>query len=70
MPMYNIIEYGSKYSETTGVLWFYSKDEATNFNADLANNNSFKFLEYKAKLLGNTVADGVDEVLMQHLLCH
>ena len=29
MPMYNLIKY-SNYSETTGILWFYSKYEATN----------------------------------------
>ena len=31
MPMYNILAYGSNYSETTRSLWFYSRDEATNF---------------------------------------
>ena len=31
------------------------KDEATNFNNDIANTNNFKSSEYKAKLLGNTV---------------
>ena len=56
MPMYNLIEYSSNYSETTGSLWFYSKDEATNFNADVEN-NKFRSFEYKAKLLGNTEAD-------------
>ena len=56
MPMYNLIEYSSNYSETTGSLWFYSKDEATDFNADIANDNSFKSFKYKAKLLGNTKA--------------
>ena len=56
MPMNNSIEYSSNYSETTGSLWFYSKDEGTNFNADIANNNNFKSFEYKAKLLGNTAA--------------
>ena len=35
MPMYNLIEYSSNYSETTETLGFYSKDEATNFNADI-----------------------------------
>ena len=29
MPMYNLLEYSSNYSETTRSLWFYSKDEAT-----------------------------------------
>ena len=32
MPMHNLIEYSSNYSETTGSLWFYSKDEANSFN--------------------------------------
>ena len=48
MPMYNLIEYSSNYSETTGSLWFYSKDKATSFNADIANNN-FKSFKCKAK---------------------
>ena len=33
--MYNLIENNSNYSETTGSLWFYSKDEATNFNNNI-----------------------------------
>ena len=56
--MYNLIEYSANYSETTGSLCFYLKDEATNFNVDIANNNNFQSFEYKAKLLGNTEADG------------
>ena len=56
MPMYNLIEYSSNYSETTGRLRFYSKDQATNFNNDIENSNDFKSFKYKAKLLGNTVA--------------
>ena len=39
-----------------------SKDEATNFNADISNNNAFKSFEYKAKLLDNTFADGNNSV--------
>ena len=53
MPIYNLIEYSSNYSETTGSLWFYSKDEATNFN-NIENTDDFKSFKYKAKLLGNT----------------
>ena len=34
--MYNLIEYSSNYSETSASLWFYSKDEATNFNDNIA----------------------------------
>ena len=56
MPMYSFIEYTSNSSETTGTFQFYSKDEAINFNADIAYNNDFKSFKYKAKLLGNTEA--------------
>ena len=37
MPMCNLIEYSSNYSETTGSLWFYLKDEATDFDSNIAN---------------------------------
>ena len=57
MPVYNLIEYSSNYTETTGSLWFYSKDEATSFNADIANDNNFRSFKYKTKLLGNSEAD-------------
>ena len=62
MPMYNLTEYISNYCETTGSLSFYSKDEASNFNDNIANTDIFKSFKYKAKakLLGNTVADGAD----------
>ena len=33
IPMYNLIEYRSNYSETKGNLWFYSKDDGTNFSS-------------------------------------
>ena len=55
--MYNLIEYSSNYSETTGRLWFNLKDEATNFNAIIANDNNFRSFRYKAKILGNIGAD-------------
>ena len=56
LPMYNLIEYSSNYSETRGSLWFYSKDEVTNFNANIVNDGNFKSFKYKAKLWGNTAA--------------
>ena len=40
--MYNLIAYISNYSETTGNLWFNSKDEANNFNEDIANTSNFQ----------------------------
>ena len=54
IPMYNLIEYSSNCSETTGSLWFYSKDEGTDFNNNIANTDTFKSFNYRAKLLGNT----------------
>ena len=51
MPMYNLIEYSSNYSETTGSLWFFSKDEATDFNADIVNTTDFESFKYRAKLM-------------------
>ena len=56
MSTYNLIKHGSNYSERTWCLWFYSKDEWSNFNANIANFNNFKSFKYKIKLLGNKVA--------------
>ena len=67
--MYNLLEYSSNYSDETGSLSFYSKDEANNFNADIADDNAFKSFSYKVKLLGNTSADGVNEILKQNNCC-
>ena len=59
----NLVEYSLNYSETTGSLWFYSKDEATDYNNNIANTNDFKSFKHQAKLLGNTVADGMNGIL-------
>ena len=56
MSVYNLTECSSTYSETIGRVWFYSKDEATDFNANIVNDIYFKSFKYEAKLLGNTVA--------------
>ena len=61
--MYNLTEHSSNFSEAKRNWWFYSKDEATNFNGDIANDNNFKFFKFKAKLLGNTKADGTNGIL-------
>ena len=61
--MYILIEYRSSYSETTGSLWFYSKNEATNFAPNIANNNNLESSEYKAKSVGNTEATGTNKML-------
>ena len=46
MPMYNLIEYSSNYSEAIGVLWIYSKVEVTSFDDNIENIDHFKSLEY------------------------
>ena len=53
------MEYSSNYSYARGNLWFVTRyDDATNFTAEIADGNDFKSFKYKAKLLGNAVADG------------
>ena len=50
------------YFDKTVSFWFYSKDDANEFNADITNNNSLKSFMCKKKLLGDTepnVANGI-----------
>ena len=47
MLIYNLTEYSSNYSLPTESLWFYSKDEATVFNADIVNDNNLNLLNMK-----------------------
>ena len=47
MPMYNLMEYSSNHFETTGSLWFYFKDEATEFNANIPNTNDLNLSSIK-----------------------
>ena len=63
--MYNLIEYSSNYSETTGSLWFYCKDEVTNFNADIANDDNFKSFKSNGELLENPAAQPARMLLME-----
>ena len=61
MLVYNLMEYSSNYSDEAGFLWFYSKDEGTTFDVDIVNNNTLNL--FKAKFLGNKVANGNNTVL-------
>ena len=59
MPMYNVLEYSSSYSDTTVSSLFYSKDKATTFNADIAydnNDDDFRFFDFTANLVEDTAA--------------
>ena len=61
MLMHNLLEYSSNYSCTAVGLWFYSKDEATDFNNAIADTNDFKTVKYKTKLIESTATTGVLE---------
>ena len=50
MPMYNLIEYSNNYSDTSGSLWQFKRDEVPDNNAHLTINNSQSF-KYKAILV-------------------
>ena len=53
MPMYNLIEYSDNYSDTSGNLWQFKRDEVPNNNADLIIDNS-QSVKYKAALARKT----------------
>ena len=53
MSTYNLIEYSDNYSDTSGNLWQFKRDEVPNSNADLNIDNSKSF-KYKAALIEKT----------------
>ena len=57
MPMSNLIEYSGNYSDTSGSLWGFKRDEVTN-NTDVTNDNNAPSFQYKASLIADTKADG------------
>ena len=63
MLMYNLIEYSDNYSDTSGSLWQFKRDEqpidnnGASINLTAENSPSLK---YKSNLIGNTNADGAN----------
>ena len=57
MPMYNLIEYSDNYSDTSGSLWHFKRDEITN-NADVTNDDNPPSFKHKASLIGDTGNNG------------
>ena len=45
IPIYSLIESNSNYSDLTGSLWFYSKDRAIDFDADIANTTCYNIVQ-------------------------
>ena len=58
MRMYNLIEYSDNYSDASGGLWQFKRDEIIG-NINLTNNNSSSF-KYKSNFIGNTIVDGAN----------
>ena len=56
MPMYNLIEYSDKYSDTSEGLWGFKRDEVID-NANVTNDDNAHSFKYKANLIANTDAD-------------
>ena len=57
MPMYNLIEYSDNYSDTSGSLWNFKRDEIIN-NANVTNDDNAPSFKYRANLIGNTETNG------------
>ena len=57
MPMYNLIEYSDNYSDTSGSLWDFKRDEIVD-NANVTNDDNAPSFKYKANFIANTEADG------------
>ena len=51
MVIYNLIEYNDNYSDKSGSLWQFKRDEVPANNGDLTIDNSQSF-KYKAGLVG------------------
>ena len=60
MPVYNLIENSDNYSDSSGSLWGFKRDEIAN-NANVTNNDNAPSFKYKTNLIANTEADGTKE---------
>ena len=57
MPMHNLTEYSDNYSDTSGSLWHFKRDEIIN-NADVTNDDNAPSFKHKASLIGDTGNNG------------
>ena len=57
MPMYNLFEYSDNYSDTSGSLRQFKRDEIIN-NADVTDDNNASSFKYKANLIDDTENHG------------
>ena len=57
MPMHNLIKYSDNYSDSSGRLWSFKKDEITD-SGNVTNDNNAPSFKYKTSIFGNTEANG------------
>ena len=57
MPVHNLVEYSDNYSDTSGILWSFKRDEVTN-NANVSNDNNAPSFKYETSIIGNTEKNG------------
>ena len=53
VPMYNLTEYSDNYSDSSGSLWGFKKDEIID-TANVTNDDNAPSFKYKASIIGNT----------------
>ena len=53
MPMYNLIKYSGHYSDSSGRLWSFKRNEITD-NADVTNDNNTPSFKNKVSFIGIT----------------
>ena len=58
MPMYNLIQYSDNYSDTSGSLWQFRRNEIEG-DVDLTIDDAPSF-KYKSNLTGDTVVNGTN----------
>ena len=58
MLTYNLIEYSDNYSDTSGRLWSFKRDEVDNNTADVTKDDNDPSFKYKASNIGNTENNG------------
>ena len=60
MPMYSLIEYSESYSDTSGSLWGFRRDEIVD-NANVTNDDNSPSFKDKASIIGNTENNGTKD---------
>ena len=57
MPMYNLVEHSDNYSDSSGRLWWFKRDDVVN-NAAVTNIDNSPSFKYKTSLITNSEENG------------